>query len=335
MAITTKRLRRLQAAQEVTKGTSVAATRALIVDSAAFDLAPVIYNPMQDIGLLANRHPGIEVQRAIGFSIDADLSFEDLPYWLNMALKKVTTGTGAGADKTWTFAPAAGGADDFMTFTFETRHSDGSNNLDRKYNYCMATKLTISGGLADAPKVKIEGFAKDEVSGAITGAISLPAAFTIPPSQMFKLTSDSSFANLGTTPITGQMYGWTIEIDTGLFPKFYDDGALTMSRHGRRTRQMTLTLTLDQEASAGFSEAIRTRLTSRALSYLRLQALGPALGGSNYTARFEGAFSVESVSPAGDHESEDFVTVKLISKYDTTGAQDIRAVVVNADAALT
>ncbi|HYD00790.1 MAG TPA: hypothetical protein VEB22_06135 [Phycisphaerales bacterium] len=334
MAVTQKLLRRLQIGQETTKGTEVNATKVLIVNDIAFDLAPTIYHPSQDLGILADRDMGVETARHVNWSANGDLSFEEAIYWFNMALKKVTLPTGAMADKTWTFTPAAAGSDDFMTYTMETRHSDGTNNIDRTMTYGMCTSLELSASLDQQVTLKAEGFVKNEASTAITAALTIPTTFTILASQDFKLYSDPNWAGLGTTQITGQVYGFTWKLMTGLAPAFYLDGAKTMTRHRRVRRAVELTLQLDQEASSGLAETMRSRLTSRASSFIQLEALGAVLGAGNYKIELDGHYAVDSVGPPTDHEGEDAVTVRLRSKYDPTGAQDVRAVVVNASATL-
>lgn len=334
MAVTTKFLRRLQLGQEVTKGTPVAATVVALCDTFQADLKPSIYVANQDTGLLTTRHEGIIVGNHIMWSAETDTSYEQLIYWLNTTLKKVTVPTGAMADKTWTFTPSVSGADDFMTFTMETRHSDGTNNIDREYDYCIGQGLEISGALDGPTKLRVNGFAQSETTAAITGALAVPSSFIIPAAQNWKLFSDANFAALGTTQITGQLYGFSWKLDTGLLPAFYMDGTLNMTRHKRRQRSVELTLTLDQEASSGLAETFRTRLTSRALSYIQLETLGAVLGAGNYKIELDGAYLVTEVSPPGEHDGEDMVTVKLRSTYDVTGAQDIRSIVVNAAATL-
>ena len=337
MAITIKRLRKLQVGQETTYGTGVAATAALICDDFAVDYNPQIYQPQQDVGLIALREPGVEVQRNIGWKASGGVTYQQILYWLNNAMVKVTTGTGVGADKLWTFTPATDASNDINFMTMETRHSDGTNFIDRQYPGCAATDLTISGALGGGLMFECNGFAKNEVSQAITGAISLPtqANFTIIGSNSLKIFMDATFAGLGTTQITGQFTAFSWKYMTGFSPAFYMDGATTLTRRRRNVRGVELTLTLDQEASSGKGEVFRAALASRALSYIEIRATGAALGSTNYLIKLQGAYTVSKVSPPADHEGEDALTVTLSALIDSTASQDVKALVTTAAATLT
>lgn len=333
MAIAVTYLNRIQVGQEITKGTIVPATAVLLVNKATFTGQDGVYIPRQQKGLLADASAGVLTSQNYQWSMETDVSFQQILYYLNMGLKKVLTGTGAGADKTYTFAPSATGADDFLTMSMEQRRTDGTNNVDRVFSYGMVSSIEIAGALDGSTTLKVEGFCQDEVSTGFTAALTIPATFMIPAAQSWKLYSDANWAALGTTQISGQLYGFSWKLNTGLTAAMYM-GSLDMARHRRNMRGVELSLTLDHEMTAGFLETLKTRKRSRALSYLQLEVLGATLGAGTYKIELDGAYSADDVPDSDDHDGEQFATVKLTSKYDTTGAQDIRAVVVTDAAAL-
>lgn len=335
MSITIKRLRRLQIAQEVTENTEANATAVFIPTTAVFVPAHTVVTPEQDIGLLTRRHPGQVAAKLFTFDIGFDASYEQLLYPLNNVMKAVQSGVGAGADKTYAFAPSPTGADGRLPMTMETRYSDGTNNIDRTYTGCTGQELVITGVLNGLTTGSWKGFARAENANAITAALSAPATLTLPVGQDWKLYVDANWAALGTTAVGTQLQGFTWTYNSGYAPKYYMDGSKDVTRARRGMRDTTLSLNLDQEASSGYAATLRAAVESRALQYIQLRATGGALGSSNYLIKIDGAYTVESVSGVEDNDEEDAVTVELRGVYDVTGAADSRVTVVTAAATLT
>ncbi|MGD9889688.1 MAG: hypothetical protein AB7N70_05005 [Dehalococcoidia bacterium] len=294
-----------------------------------------IVTPRQDIGLAVDRHPGVVAQKDWMIEIPFDVSYQQVIYPLNNCLMKVATATGSDEEKTYAFAPAANLANAPQPFTAEIRFSDGSNNIDYTYPGLVGQELEISAELAGLTTGVWRCFARSENTNAITAAQTAPTTLHIPVGGSWRIKTGNSWANIGSTNVAGQLYGFTWKHTTPWTPAHYMDGDLGPSRKRANMRSTTLTLTLDQEASSGFAATLRTALTSRALVPIRLHAVGPTINTGTYAINIDGMYTVEKWGAPTDHDGEDAVSVDLMAKYDSTGASDIAVTVVNEDGTLT
>lgn len=337
MAITVKRLRKLQIGQEVTEATEVAATAVFLPTAANFTPDHTVIRPQFDTGLLTQRNAGEVVTKLFRFEITTDASFEQILYPLNNVLKAVTTGVGVADEKTYTFNPSPTGADSPKPFTMEQRYTDGTNNIDRTYVGCAGTDLEITGALGALTAVRWSGFAQQENTNALTAALTAPVSLDMPVGNDWALYCDfTAYADLGDTARLDQLQGFTWRFNNGRAPKWYMDGDRDVSRIRRGERSATLSLNLDQEASAGLVGLLRAAQESRALAYIRLEALSLDLIDTLPSRiTIDGAYTVETVGGVDENDGEDSVTIELMSIYDPTAAQDIEVEVVTTAATLT
>src|SRR3990167_9300927 len=119
MPTTVKDLRVYQIGRETTKGTGVAATTRLVGDLILRPLATV-FIPQPQLGImLENPTSDVIVQQMTELEWSGDLTYEQILHLLNMSLKGVITGAGAGADKTFTFTPVFTADNALNSFTVE------------------------------------------------------------------------------------------------------------------------------------------------------------------------------------------------------------------------
>lgn len=321
-------LRIYQLGRETTKGTAVAATTRWVGTLEIEPDEPVI-TPQVQTGLMVEGAPADAIaRRSARLRFEADLTYEQILHVFNMTLKGVTTGTGAGADKTWIFDPTFTGDPGLNSFTVQRRLTDGTTNWDERVAYVLGDELTISGAVGENAKVELSCFGRPVETGqAITGAISVPTVNFV-PAQLFKLSIDDTLAGMGTT-LFGQLVSFRLRFVAPSQPRFYLDGRSDRSFavHSLRRASWELEAQVEWDAAA---EAERAKAQSRANRYVRLVATGPALGASAYKIQidFVARHQAGQYDQAGDRDGADTTTLRLVSAH----ASDLtfKAIVVNA-----
>jgi len=320
-----------QLGRETTKGTAVAATTRWVGLTTFDPEEPRLYPQIQNGLLLQNKASAPIAKKMTRFTLEADLTFEQLLHVLNMCVMGLTTGTGAGADKTWTFNPSFAADPGLNSFTIQKRLTDGSTNWDERIAYAMGSSLEIGGAIGENAKLSMEGFGRPiELATAITPAIAVPTVNFVPVS-LFKVYIDDTFAGLGTTQILGSLHGFRLRFDAMAQPKDYIDGRpdLSFSSHGVKAAYFTLELQGEFQAQI---ETERTKARSASKRYVRLEAVGPALGGSNYKITIDLCCGYEQgvFDSNGEREGNDAVTLSLVQDYDPTPPLAAKFTVVNA-----
>ncbi len=335
MPTTVKDLRIYQIGKETTKGTGVPATTRLVGDLLVSPKAQV-FQPQPQLGiLLENPTSDVIVLQHTEMEWSGDLTYEQILHLLHCSLKGAITPTGAGADKTWTFTPVFTADNALDSFTVERRLSDGTSNFDEEVNYVLCRDFMLSGAIGENAKFRANLFGrKVDRTSTLTAAIAVPAVNFVGVADA-KLYIDNTFAGLGTTQVSGDVFGFELALRAQYQPKFYIDGRTDRSFTSHAMKRMGYDFRVSVEWDTTINGE-RAKADDRSIRYVRLQFVGAALGGSNYRITIdmalryaEGMFDQES-----DREGNDSVDLRFISAYDTTNLIGIKAVVVNALAAL-
>ena len=232
------------------KGTEVDATKIFLGDAAVPSDRAYVY-PAYNLGLRSKAiTPNLYQQLVDSFTLSLDDAyFQALPMFLSMLLKGdvtaslVTTGQG---DYLWTFSPSwtAGNTPD--SFTFEV----GDDVEQYLLKYVMAKKITISGGMGQNQAVKLSAdcFAQSIAPTDFTAGLSLPTPEPMIANQA-KLYIDTTWAGKGGTIKTGLLRDFSLDIISGLHPKFHGNG-LTFDVHGESYIDAMLKLTLEGDTVA-------------------------------------------------------------------------------------
>jgi hypothetical protein len=217
MATYLRAIEEIQWAREAVAGTDLATTSKILVTE--FNVTPdsILYKP-QPIRGLWQRNRGFEtvVARGTQWSMAGPLTYEQAPNWLNYAVANVASPTGL-SPYTWVHTRNPAAVPSLATFTLERKENDGATPIGHAWHYCVLTKLTISWAENEPLMFAAEGFARRVQTETLTAGQSLPTA-EIPPTQLAALSIDTSYANLGVTPITSQILSGSIEINTGAYP---------------------------------------------------------------------------------------------------------------------
>jgi len=178
--------------------------------------------------------------RAVVYQIAADSVpwkmehpiFQEMPAIFSCGLKGAVTAaeqTPSKGDYLWDFTPSLTASNAPDSLSLEV----GDDVEQYLMEYAMAKRITIGGKLgADEPlKVEAELFARQVTPGAFTAS---QAAHATPEAMIADLTKfyiDPAWASLGSTQKTSLLREFSIEILTGLHPKWHG-ATKTCSTHG-------------------------------------------------------------------------------------------------------
>lgn len=314
---------------EATPGTTVAANKLLqsIGFSFSAQISQRIFRPSGQkygtVGSLGRDWTQIGVEGVP--------TFDEIIYPLSSLLGAgvVTTpdATNAPSARTWTFSPSSTNEDAAKTFTFEK----GNSASAVRAAYGIFTALNLDIGRDD---VALGGsaMARNIVEGATMTAT--PTALPLVPivGNQFSIYSDTTSAGLGTTKLLRTFRAnWGVSDKVGgVWP--IDAAQASYAAHVETDPDPTLELTPAADAQG---TAFLTALRSGAKRFIRLEAIGPIIGGAiPYKLTVDSACLVREV---GEYSDEDGVyvnpyTFELV--HDGTWGRALRVVVTCTTAAL-
>lgn len=329
--------RAYQWGKEATRGTAVPATSKIAVGTIDFDPLDAVHRPALAKGVLL-RNPGNEtvITRGTGLAVpETELIYDQIQNFLS-SLKGGVTPVGAGADKTWTFAPSLTADPAPDSWTIERRLSDGTNFIDNEWAYCLWSELKFLYQIDRPLMLSATGFGRRVQSSTLTAALSLPTV-EIPPTALAQVWIDSTWAALGTTQVTGQVLKAEITIKTGLKPKLTFDGRadldFTTYVFDAKERGIDATMTMMVKASSGQYATEKTAAEAQTLRAMRFKVLGTVVGASNREFSLDMLLKHEkgSLFMVGQEDGQDIFDSVLVEATDATNW--LSAKVVNAVAA--
>lgn len=269
--------------KETVRGTPVAPTRQL------YGVGTGVLQP--DLGL--NFHEGENTGRryrtrrvtsqkedvTLAFRTVSGVGYDDLVVPFSQ-LKGGVTGSGAGADKSWTFTPSATAANNPEAYSIDV--GDDVQNWRVQYGMCKAFRL--SAALGDVTSLEMDWFGQR----AVKAAAAAPAAnsATKIPGDLWTIRFAANIAGLAAAPIqTNFLVSWQLEVLPGLMWRHYMDGNPYGAQHVETDIAGTLDMTVESTALA-ISE-FYDKAAAQTMDFLRLKATGPTLGASNYSAQVD------------------------------------------------
>lgn len=311
--------RKIQYGKETTRGTAVAATKMWPGEiSVPVDRVPVF--PQLASGRRARAQLGIIPQLLVdGFTLKADpCPFNLLPMVFSAGLKggvtasEVTVGQ---SDYLWDFTPSLTAVNAPNAFTVEF----GDDTQAYEMEYALARSIKIAGALGEnaGVSVELEAFARQITGTTFTGSLA-PLAYEYMMANMTKLWIDSTWATLGTTQKTGLVQDFSIEILTGLHPKFLAEGVKYFTTHGEGFIDAMATFTLEGGSAA---DAIWDDFLAGTKRAIRLQVLGSQIGtGTNYALNVNMYGQWESVIPLNSEKNGNNLHVAVFHCLDDNQA---------------
>jgi hypothetical protein len=238
------------------------------------------------------------------------------------------TGVGGAADKTWTFTPSATAANSPESYSVDI----GDDVQNWRCQYTMLRSFKISAGLGDVTQLEMDGFAQRAVKTAkATPAIN--AAIKI-PGDLWTIKFATTFAGLtGASISTNFLKAFEFELQTGLRNPHYLDGNLYFGQHVETDIAWTIDLTVESTALA-ISE-FYDKAIANTMSFIRLKATGPVLGGTNYSAQIDSPVLYEVPEIISGESGSDGINLYKVKAHGADdGTNGISIILVNSLAAL-
>lgn len=320
---------RFNVGKETTRGTPVAPTRQLYGEGTG------VLQP--DFGL--NYHDGentgrrYRTRRATSQSEDVSLAFrtmsgvayDDLVVPFSQ-LKGGVTGTGASADKTWTFTPSATAANSPEAWSVDV----GDDVQNWRVQYAMCRSFKLSAGRGDVTDLEMDMFGQRSVkTTAATPSVNTGIKI---PGDLWTIKFAASIAGLGAASVQSNfLLDWELEVVTGLMWRHYMDGNLYGGQHVETDISATLTMRVESTATA--ISQFYDKSVAGTMDFLRLKATGPSLGSSNYSAQIDMPVLYEVPQPIA--EEEDGINIySVTARLADDGTNGIIPVIVNSLSAL-
>lgn len=319
-----------QVGLESSRGTAVPATAVLEMDPFG---ATVSRNPnlirIRKAGSLATAHRTDVGKDEIGVDVTGTFTYQWAPWWFNLALGALASGTGAGANKTWTFdsSVVSDSADTLKSATFEL---GGADTWPGEYQVagCVLQKLSLSIK-PDAPWMYSASLLGKAVTvQAKTSSLSVVSGVKSVLGTGTKAYFDTSSA-FGTTQRTGTVISADIDIELGVDRRYTLDGARTPYRIAvTGPRKIGAKIVTEYAAQSDY-----TSTHAATAQRIRLVATGASLGTGNYAVTID-LPGVYSAITLGNDNGVITQELTLEGQYDATPAADIAAVVVTDSATL-
>ena len=263
------------------------------------------------------------------FGMSGRVSYDDLIWYANLFLKAVASGTGAGADKTWTFVPT-NTSDDVKTATVQLGYADTIATAPGvKLNYVFGQTFNIhweknDDGAATFKADFLAAKAATQIT-AFTGALS-DRTVTLASCNNTVVYLDA--ATIGTTADSNIVsVDWTLNLSP---VPFYALDGTTAASAVYRPNHRTWTATIVRQYASATEWSI---YASKATRKVRVRTTGPALGASNYKIDLDlyGVYTGRSWS-----EVDGIITEELTLEpiFDTGTSTSHSLVVVNASATI-
>lgn len=276
---------RMALAKETVKGTPVAPARRMYgVVAGNFELGDdwnFAEEENRGTKTRISRAP-TQVREAPTFKyITADgVSYDDIIVLFDAGVRGGQAFTGAGADKSVVQAivNTATGTQDSFTWDI------GDDVQNWRLQYCMPTRIMMSAQLGGKTQVESDWFAQR----AIKTVAATPAENTGVkiPSELWTVKFAATFAGLaGASISTNFLRSWSLELMTGLSPRFYLDGNLFLGQHVESS--VVGTITMESESTAFAVSEIVDKYRAGTLDFIRMKATGPTLGASNYSSQLD------------------------------------------------
>lgn len=324
-----------RAALETTPGTLVTPMTRIVyfTDGPGSWNREIARNRPQDLvgSFFANRRSS-SGQETNTLTMSGALSYNDAAWLGNLHLKGVTSGTGAGADKTYSFVPTSG-TDDRKAASMEFGWTSdiGASRPAFQAAGFRGTELTLTfdktaaDGAVTFAHTLVTNKAATQIS-AFTGSLSdrtIQSASVANVQVYVDSTTIGSTADANVTSVA-----WTLSTPVAL--RWALDNTANAAE-AARTQPLSWTATIRRY----FNTATELNAyEAGTLRKLRVRALGPALGSSNYKIDLDLYGVYTGPRTVADVDGFIFEEYTLSNQYDTTAATDHSMTVVTSETSI-
>src|SRR3990167_10724843 len=230
-------LSHLQLGKETTAGNAVAATRRVFPEGSG------ILDEDPQLTFHEDRATGVKnpISYATQMGEVVAISYRTAPatgvYWDELLypfcqLDGGNSGTGAGADKAWTFTPTEDGDSAPEAFTIET--GDATQNYE--VEYCHALNWELSASRDSMTQLAINWFGRQVTKSTKTSVASSDPIRI--PGYLWTIKHATAQSGLTAASVeTNFLRSFTLHVDTGLFPEFYLDGNVYFGQMQEKDRK--------------------------------------------------------------------------------------------------
>jgi len=303
-------LRKIQLGKETTAGTKVAADIIWRGTGSIHDNMDLVF-PTEDIGMLVPVGRSYIARYEAGLTLnDTEATFEQLPHLFEMGIESVTPV--ASSDMyTYTYAMPYASTDlvsstDLATYTVE----GGDNAAAEEFGYAFARSISLTGSAGQALMMSAEIVGRQVEAGAFTTGIAIADVEEI-LFGMGKLYIDDVAVFPAATPISNQLLGMSLSINTGWLPVYTADGALYFSFIKQTTPEVTLQITFEHDKTA-IAEKVKWRAQTPRIINLTFTGTD----GKELAIDIAGKWA--SFDVLGEQDGNDIVSGTFIGSYNST-----------------
>lgn len=320
-----------RAALESVRGTDLTPTRLIYAEEFEWEqtvatIRPTEYRNSYNPVYSAAAGPETNTLRMSG-----RMSYTDAIWFGNLFVAALASGTGGGADKTWTFLPAAA-SDTVKTATVQLGFADTiATTAAVKLNYLMGSTLGLHWEKNDDGAVTFDAeFSSAKAASFITAFTgSLSDRTTVPASSNDTIVYIDQSSAIGTTADSYVIaVDWNLEL--GPVPLYTLDGttaAAAVYRPNHRRWSATITRQFA-------NDTYRSDYADKTTQKVRVRTLGASLGGSNYKLQLD-LYGTITNRVLADVDGIVTEVLTLDQIYDATATADHQLVVVNEVASIT
>lgn len=259
-------------------------------------------------------------------AISGPITYTEIVYLLSGILGTAVI-SGAGAAKTWTFAPATSAADAPKTFTVEW--GDATRALEFAYGLVNSLKLSFSRDGCELSGSMLGQAIDDAIT--LTSSPTAIALLPVFPTQVAAFVADTAAGLAGASALT-RVVSAEWEMSDRYNPGWFLNGAADWGVHIEREPKLTAKLKMEKDA-AGMG--LLTQMRAGTTKFLRIQGVGDAIsGGGNNTLTVDIAGKVTSDPTFSEEEGIECIEWNLEGFHDATWAKATSVVAINELTAL-
>lgn len=326
----------VRAALEATRGTPINPTRILEMTGEGFVHEPNVatIRPQSSRGSYFDHYSATAGREMHRLTLPGNaLSFNQLAWLGNFFFKGVTSGTGAGADKTYSFVPASA-ADDVKSGTFEWGYDTALSATQPGFRlpFVVGDELTITwdkGNLEGVPWTA--NFHSPKGISQITSFGGSPTALA---TTLMSPVNTQVYIDAATIGTTADNYVRSAAFHKTLPWTDLDTLNLTTAAQDTfRVQAPAWDLTLVRYF---INDNELDRYNDKAVRKIRVRTTGPTLGGSTYLATLDCYGVLDSDGYRYTNlDGLKMEQLKYVPVYDSTAATDHSLTVVTAETSIT
>jgi hypothetical protein len=320
-----------RAGLETNRGVGVTPTRLIYAEEMAFEQVVQTIKPDEHRGSYNPNYSASAGREENTITMSGRVSYDDLIWWANLFVKGVASGTGGGADKTWTFLPTAT-SDDVKAATIQLGYTDTIASAPGiEQQFCMGDTFTLhfeknDDGAVTFDAQLIGGEALSQIT-AFTGSLS-DRSVVLASCNNTILYADQASAIGSSQDTTFVSLDWTLNLGP---VRFYTLSGTTGPTAVYRPDYRRWEATLVRQFT---SDLYWDDYSDKTVQKIRCRTTGPALGGSNYKIDLD-LYGVVTNRTESDVDGIITEELTLGQIYDATATADHQLVVVNATSAIT